>query len=178
MAGMQNYEVTGLPQFRNMVESLRGPELDKAILDMLDRIGEPTRMRLLTHYDSFRGKHDNESLAQALTHRWWNRRRRQGLPVGYTRALALKALVTDGFGFKVAKLKKAAGYLLRIKAWGPGIFLTEHGRYKSKGAYAGWKRAKPILKRFAATAASALNRELPKTLEQVRAKAAGRNGIR
>lgn len=175
---IQGYLVEGMPQFRQVIERMTGPELDKVILPALERIGEPTRGRLLSHYDGYRGKHDSESFATALSHRWWNKGRKQGKPVGYTRALAIRALVANGFGFKAARLKRRPGYLLRIKAWGPGIFLTEHGRYKSAGAYTGWRVAQGILKRFALTAQSALNRELPAAFAEVERRATKGVGTR
>jgi hypothetical protein len=168
---IQQYLVDGMPEFRQVIERMNKVELDKAIIPVLKRIGAPTRDRLISHYDGFQGKHDQESLAVALKHRWWNKGRKQGKPVGFTRFLALRALITDGFGFKAGPLRKKKGYIMRIKAWGPGIFLTEHGRYKSAGAYTGWRRAQPILKRFALTAQSALNRELPKAFQQIQDRA-------
>ena len=168
---IQKYLIEGMPEFRRVIERMTGAELDKVILPALERIGEPTRMRLISHYESMQGKHDDESLKVALSHRWWNKRRHQGLPVGYTRALAIRALVTDGFGFKAARLKKNRGYMVRIKAWGPGIFLTEAGRHSTNRNYTGWKRAQPILKRFAATAQSVLNRELPAAFEELKKRA-------
>lgn len=168
---IQKYLVEGMPQFRQVIERMNMLELDRVIIPVLERIGAPTRDRLIAHYDSYQGKHDSESFEKAMRHRWWNKGRRQGKPVGFTRALALRALVIAGFGFKAGKLKKRRGYIMRIKAWGPGIFLTEHGRYKSAGAYAGWRRAQPILKRFALTAQSALNRELPAAFEEIQRRA-------
>jgi|694.fasta_scaffold04218_28 hypothetical protein len=176
----QRMIVEGLPEFRKTILAMTGRELDDTVLKVLQEMGEPTQMALLQYFDSRTGKHDGESLQRALQHRWWNKYRKQGLPVGYTRNLAIQALVRDGkdgWGFKVAKLKRGLGYLLRLKAWGPGMFLMESGRH-SKRSYRGFNGAFSILKRFRYTAESQLNRKLPEVFERLAAKAAARNGVK
>ena len=176
----QRMIVEGLPQFRKTILSMTGRELDDTVLAVFQELGEPTQMALLQYFDSRTGKHDSESLKRALQHRWWNKHRKQGLPVGITRNLAIQALVRegrDGWGFKVAKLKGGMGYLLRLKAWGPGMFLMESGRH-SKNVYRGFNGAFSILKRFRYTVESQLNRKMPEVFERLAAKAAARNGVR
>jgi hypothetical protein len=172
--------VEGLPQFRKTILSMTGRELDETVLKVFQDLGEPTQLNLLRYFDSRSGIHDSESLKRALQHRWWNKHRHQGLPVGYTRALAIRALTRDGkdgWGFKVAKLKRGVGYLLRLKAWGPGMFLMESGRH-TKYPYKGFSGAFNILKRFRFTVESQLNRKLPEAFERLAAKAAARNGVK
>jgi hypothetical protein len=176
----QRMIVEGLPEFRKTILSMTGRDLDETVLKVFQEIGEPTQMALLQYFDSRTGKHDGERLGRALQHRWWNKNRRQGLPVGFTRNLAIQALVRDGkdgWGFKVAKLKRGLGYLVRLKAWGPGMFLMESGRH-SKNPYTGFNGAFSILKRFRYTAESQLNRKLPEAFERLAAKAAARNGVK
>lgn len=176
----QRMIVEGLPEFRKTILSLTGRELDETVMQVFREIGEPTQVALLQYFDSRTGKHDGERLGRALQHRWWNKNRRQGLPVGFTRNLAIHALVRDGddgWGFKVAKLKRGLGYLVRLKAWGPGMFLMESGRH-SKNPYTGFNGAFSILKRFRYTAESQLNRKLPEAFERLAAKAAARNGVK
>jgi len=176
----QRMIVEGLPEFRKTILTMTGRELDDTVLKVFQEIGEPTQMALLQYFDSRTGKHDGERLGRALQHRWWNKNRRQGLPVGFTRNLAIQALVRDGkdgWGFKVAKLKRGLGYLVRLKAWGPGMFLMESGRH-SKNPYTGFNGAFSILKRFRYTAESQLNRKLPEAFERLAAKAAARNGVK
>lgn len=180
MADAKRVIIEGLPQFRKTILTLSGKELDETVLKVFQEIGEPTQLALLNYFDTRTGKHDSESLKRALQHRWWNRKRRQGLPVGFTRTLAITALVRDGkdgWGFKVAKLKGGIGYLLRLKAWGPGMFLMEKGRY-SRRAYRGFNGAFPILKAFVATVQGQLNYRMPQAFERLAAKAAARNGVK
>jgi len=176
----QRLIVEGLPEFRKTILSMTGRDLDETVLKVFQEIGEPTQMALLQYFDSRTGKHDGERLGRALQHRWWNKNRRQGLPVGFTRNLAIQALVRDGkdgWGFKVAKLKRGLGYLVRLKAWGPGMFLMESGRH-SKNPYTGFNGAFSILKRFRYTAESQLNRKMEDVFERLAAKAAARNGVK
>jgi hypothetical protein len=176
----QRLIVEGLPEFRKTILAMTGRDLDDTVLKVFQEMGEPTQMALLQYFDSRTGKHDDERLGRALQHRWWNKNRRQGLPVGFTRNLAIQALVRDGkdgWGFKVAKLKRGLGYLLRLKAWGPGMFLMESGRH-STNPYTGFNGAFSILKRFRYTAESQLNRKMADVFERLAAKAAARNGVK
>ena len=113
-----------------------------------------------------------------MQHRWWSRRRQQGLPVGFSRALAVRTLTQDGFGFKVAKLKKSEGFFLRIKAFGPGIHLIEKGRYKGSRNYTGWRAGLLMLKRWANGAVAQLNQKMPAAFERAVAQAAARAGVK
>lgn len=181
MASMrQKLVIEGLPEFRKTILSMTGKELDDTVLKVFQEIGEPTQMQLLQYFDSRRGKYDNESLSRALQHRWWNKNKRQGLPTGHSRMLAVKALLRegkDGWGFKTAKLKGGLGYLLRLKAWGPAMFLMEVGRYR-ENPYTGFRGAFPILKRFVATVQSQLDQKFPAAFERMAAKIAARNGVK
>ena len=76
----------------------------------------------------------------------------------------------NGWGYKVARLKRGRGYLLRLKAWGPGMFLMEIGRYR-KRAYRGFGGAFPILRSFVAGVESGLNAKLRKAFIQLEKRA-------
>ena len=177
-SALKRYLISGVPEFEKVIRSMTDTELDATILPVLTRIAQPYRDRLINYYANKDGKYDGENLKRALSHRWWNKFRKQGLPVGHTRVLALRALALENFGFKVARLQKGDGYFMRVKAWGPGIFLTEHGRYKGANTYRGWGGAVAILKRFAFTAQSALNRELPAAFERLASQAAAKAGVK
>jgi hypothetical protein len=170
--------IEGIPQMEKTIRDLSTRDLDKAILDALAEIGHPTQRALMNYFSHRVGKHDGESLKRAMQHRWWSKKRQQGLPTGYSRVLAVKLLAKDGFGFKVQKMKKSAGYFLRIKAWGQGMHLIEKGRYKGVNTYTGWRGAIAILKRFESYALGRLNSDIPKALERAAADAARRNGVK
>lgn len=170
--------IEGIPQMEKTIRDLSTRDLDKAMIDALAEIGHPTQRALANYFAHRVGKHDNEPLRRAMQHRWWSEKRQQGLPTGYSRALAVKLLLQDGFGFKAAKMKKAAGYFLRIKAWGQGMHLIEKGRYKGVNTYTGWKGGIQILKRFEAYALGRINTDIPKALERAAEAAARRNGVR
>ncbi len=175
---LNKYLIEGIPEMEATIRSLMKEDLERAVLGVLDDIGRPTQRALVNYYANRKGKHDAESLHRAMQHRWWSRRRQQGLPTGFSRALAVRELLKEGFGFKVAKLKKSAGFFLRIKAWGPGIHLIEKGRYKGVNTYTGWRAGIQILKRFEAYAIGKLNTLMPKAIERAAAEAARRNGVK
>jgi hypothetical protein len=179
-SNLSRYLVEGIPEMERTIRDLTHRDLEEAVLGVLEDIGMPTRRALINYYTGRTGKHDGESLKRAMSHRWWSRKRQQGLPVGFTRVLAARKLFTDGFGFKVAKLKRGSGFFLRIKAWGPGIHLVEKGRYKSnKGNnYTGWRSGLSILKRFESWAIGALNTRIGPAIEKAAQQAARRNGVR
>ena len=177
-SNLKNFLIEGIPEMEATLRSLSNRDLEEAVTGVLEEIGRPTQRALVNYYSNRTGKHDNESLTRAMQHRWWSRRRQQGLPVGFTRALAVRELLKDGFGFKVAKLKRSAGFFLRIKAWGPGIHLVEKGRYKGVNTYNGWRAGINILKRFEAYALAALNAKMPVAIERAARTAASRNGVK
>lgn len=179
-SSLSRYLVKGIPEMERTIRDLTDRDLGEAVLGVLEDIGTPTRRALINYYTGRVGKHDNESLKRAMSHRWWSKKRQQGLPVGFTRVLAARKLFTDGFGFKVAKLKRGAGFFLRIKAWGPGIHLVEKGRYKSRRGnnYTGWRSGLSILKRFENWAVGALNTRIGPAIEKAALNAARRNGVR
>lgn len=179
-SNLARYLVEGIPEMERTIRDLTHRDLEKAVLGVLEDIGMPTRRALINYYTGRVGKHDGESLKRAMSHRWWSRKRQQGLPVGFTRVLAARKLFTDGFGFKVAKLRSGSGFFLRIKAWGPGIHLVEKGRYKSRRGnnYTGWRSGLSILKRFENWAIGALNTRIGPALERAAQEAARRNGVR
>lgn len=177
-SNLRNYLIEGIPQMEAMLKSLTNEVLEQAVIETLEEIGTPTQVALARYYESKQGKHDNESLTRAMQHRWFNKRRHKGLPAGFSRALAARKLLDHDFGFKVSKLRRSAGYFLRIKAWGPGIHLMEKGRYKGVNTYQGWQTGFAILKRFANSALNTLNARLPEKLEQKAAIAAAKNGVK
>lgn len=176
-SNLRKYLIKGIPEMEKTLKSLTNEELDRVMLDALDEIGTPTRAALVNYYSNRQGKWDGETLKRALSHRWWSKKRRQGLPVGFSRVLAVKALLQDGFGFTVRRLKSSSGYLLRLTAWGPGIHLIEKGRGGARG-YKGWGGALSILRRFENYALSRLNEVVPEKLEEAAARAAAKNGVR
>lgn len=173
---LRNRLIEGIPEMEKTLRSLTNEELEKAVLASFEEVGTPTRTALLNYYSNKRGKHDGESLSRAMQHRWWSKRRRHGLPVGMSRVLAVRALARDGFGFKVSKLKRSAGFFLRIKAWGPGIHLIEKGRYKGVNTYRGWMAGLNMLRRFGSHAINSLNQTLPRQLELAAERAAKKSG--
>jgi hypothetical protein len=177
-SNLQKYLIEGMPELKDAIRSLNEETLAPLILEVLEDIGRPTRNGLMHYYQAKKGKHDNESLTRAMQHRWWSRRRQQGLPVGFSRALAVRTLTQEGFGFKVAKLKKSEGFFLRIKAFGPGIHLIEKGRYKGSRNYTGWRAGLLMLKRWANGAVAQLNQKMPAAFERAVAQAAARAGVK
>jgi len=175
---LKNFLIEGIPEMEATLKSLSNRELGEAVTEVLVDIGHPPQRALVNYFSNRVGKHDNESLTRAMQHRWWSRKRQQGLPVGFSRALAVRKLLDEEFGFKVAKMKKSAGYFLRIKAWGPGMHLIEKGRYKGVNTYNGWRGAIQIMKRFQGYALGALNAKMPAAIERAAAKAASQNGVK
>lgn len=176
-SNLQKYLIEGMPELKEAIRSLNEETLAPLILEVLEDIGRPTRNGLMHYYQAKKGKHDNESLKRAMQHRWWSRRRQAGLPVGFSRALAVRTLTQDGFGFKVAKLKKSEGFFMRIKAFGPGIHLIEKGRYSGR-SYTGWRAGLLMLKRWANGAVAQLNQKMPVAFERAAAEAAARAGVK
>lgn len=178
-SNLHNYLIKGLPEMEKTIKDMSTHKLDQVVESVLEEIGRPTQRALVNYYGNKTGKHDSETLTRAMQHRWWSRRRQQGLPVGFSRALAVRTLLKDGFGFKVGKLKTSEGFLLRLMAWGPGVHLMEKGRYKhDKGNnYTGWGRGIAILKRFADYALQQLNAKIGPAFERAASEAARANGV-
>lgn len=176
-ANLRKTLMEGVPELEKTLQALSDTELHRVMLDTLDEIGTPTRGALLNYLSNRQGKWDNESLKRAVSHRWWSKRRQKGLPVGFSRVLAVRALAKEGFGYTVRKLKSSTGYLLRLTAWGPGIHLIEKGRGGARG-YKGWGGTLSIMRRFEGFALSRLNELVPKKLEEAAARAAAKNGVR
>lgn len=188
---LKDYLVQGIPEMEKAIRNMVDEDLSKAILSTLREIGTPTRDALVQHYNDAPAKHDGESTAKALQHRWWNRNTKRGKPVGFSRARTLKALLKSGFGLKVKRSKDQQAFVLRVKAWGEAVHLMESGRkrtqsikrkggktYQTSNQYRGWMRGINILKAFSATASQMLSTRLPPMIEKAAANAARRAGVR
>jgi len=175
-SNLKNYLIEGIPEMEAMLKDLTDETLNRVVTETLEEIGRPTQIALANYYANKGGKHDGETLTRAMQHRWWSKRKKRGLPTGFSRAQIARTLLTEGFGFTVRKFRKSDGFLLRIKAWGPAVHLLEKGRYKGVNTYRGWGTGLGIMRRFANTAIQKLNTVLPQRLEAAAAEAARRAG--
>jgi len=99
---------------------------------------EPVREGLLSKFSAHRGENDYEKPPKSgRLHRWkFKFSKLPGHTVGFTRAMVANAFKVKGFGFKIGTFHDKP--YARIKAWAPGIWIVDGGRYRGQNTYQGW----------------------------------------
>jgi hypothetical protein len=169
-------QVQGLTEFRKAMETLTRDETHRVLKKVLRKIGAPYAAEVQQQYHTRTGKHDNETMEQALQHRWWNKATRRGLPVRFSRMKTLRNLLK--YGLTVRGLRRSSGVVLRLKISGNAVHLMEKGRKRGSRTYRGWMDGVNTLKRFAASAQAQLDQMLPGEMQKAIAKAAAAAGVK
>jgi hypothetical protein len=169
-------QVQGLTEFRKAMETLTRDETHRVLKKVLRKIGAPYAAEVQQQYYTRPGKHDNETMEQALQHRWWNKATRRGLPVRFSRMKTLRNLLK--YGLTVRGLRRSSGVLLRLKISGNAVHLMEKGRKRGNRTYRGWMDGVNTLKRFAASAQAQLDQLLPGEMQKAIQKAAAAAGVK
>lgn len=154
--------VEGVDDVKAALKDLSTTDLQAIVEEVMTEAMEPVRDGLVTRFSGYKGKHDNQ--AQPSTAKWnrwrWKNSSADGKMPGFTRAQVRRAFTIKGFGFRFW-VDKRLNYRARVKAWAPGIWVAEGGRYMGNSSYPGWRVIFALYKEMTAGINAYLAKEIP-----------------
>lgn len=157
-------DVTGVEALVRQLKDMQPSKLHKVLKEtQLDAV-QPLHSRIVSAIYNIVGKHDDESEARALQHRWL--RNGKGRPVKYSRMYMIRQLLKQpvtgrsAFGLKWGIFPQKNGSFARVKIWNPGLHLIDRGRTKTN-TYKGWDKLGRLF-------AGEVNSILPKFMDRLR----------
>ena len=146
------FRVKGLDKTNASLQQLGGPVMDEVCTEVLTEALQPARIGLHSLVVSHPGKHDGQKPSKSgRWNRWEWKTHKPGHPVGFSRAMVERGLRTPGWGLKFWKNRN--GFITgQVKAWAPGIFIIDRGRYRGLNTSTGWRVIVPLFKGVLANA--------------------------
>lgn len=163
--------VEGVDEVKAALKDLSTTDLQMIVEEVMTEAMEPVRLGLLSQFADYKGVHDAQ---KATSSGKWNRWRfknssASGKTPGFTRAQVRRAFSIKGFGFRFW-VDKQLNYRARVKAWAPGIWLAEGGRYMGLASYPGWRVIFRLYKSMTRQMNAHLATEIPRRVTQASAR--------
>jgi len=156
--------VQGVAEINQAMIELGTTVLKELAEELMTEAMEPVRLGLLSEFSAHSGKHDNQKPSKSgRWNRWMFRTYKIGSSVGFSRAQVKRAFSIKGFGFKFWT-DKHLNYRARTKAWAPGIWIIDGGRYNTGRNYPGWRVILPLYKRLTVDINAFMATELPRRI--------------
>lgn len=158
--------VQGVAEINQAMLDLGTTVLKQLAEELMTEAMEPVRIGLLSEFSARAGKHDNQKPSKSgRWNRWMFRTYKIGSRPGFSRAQVKRAFSIKGFGFRFWT-DKHLNYRARVKAWAPGIWIIDGGRYNFPWGnnYPGWRVILNLYKRVTVDINAYMATELPRRI--------------
>lgn len=156
--------VQGVEQVNKAMRDLGTTVLKQLTEEIMTEAMEPVRRGLLSEFSARSGKHDGQKPSKAgRWNRWMFKTYKTGSAPGFSRAQVKRAFSIKGFGFHFWTDKRG-NFRSRVKAWAPGIWIIDAGRYSGLATYPGWRVILNMYKRLTGGINAHMATELPRRI--------------
>lgn len=156
--------VQGVEQVNKAMRELGTTVLKQITEEIMTEAMEPVRRGLLSEFSARSGKHDSQKPSKAgRWNRWMFKTYKTGAAPGFSRAQVKRAFSIKGFGFHFWTDKRG-NFRSRVKAWAPGIWIIDAGRYSGLASYPGWRVILNLYKRLTGGINAHMQTELPRRI--------------
>jgi len=159
--------VQGVEQVNKAMRELGTTVLKQLTEEIMTEAMEPVRLGLLSEFSARGGKYDSQKPSKTgRWNRWMFKNYKAGASAGFSRAQVKRAFSIKGFGFHFWTDKRG-NFRSRTKAWAPGIWIIDAGRYMDRnlgGNYPGWRVILNLYKRLTGGINAHMATELPRRI--------------
>ena len=159
--------VQGVDEVNKAMRELGTTVLKQITEEIMTEAMEPVRRGLLSEFSARGGKYDSQKPSKTgRWNRWMFKNYKVGASAGFSRAQVKRAFTIKGFGFHFWTDKRG-NFRSRTKAWAPGIWIIDAGRYMDRnlgGNYHGWRVILNLYKRLTGGINAHMQTELPRRI--------------